>query len=347
MSQRLFLPVDDWPEADIVMWQALVCSGDVFEDPGALSHLRETSQQSLRISYSRWLGWLNRQDHDALSIAPELRITMERLQIWLESELAEIAPMSQKFLIDDLIRVAKVAAPQLDWTRQMRLQAYLRKRAKRNYGARKTGRIFSSAVLFTAGLDLAGRLADEATTELGAYKLRRDGALIAFLALMPIRSRSLVELALETSIQVTPSALTVRLSGDMTKNGLPWEARVPDQLEPVLRQYVETVRPWFMNRKLRNHDVFWVIDCGRPFSRHYLGVKVRDVTNKLVGASVPPQFFRDAAATSLSRYSPENARLIRPLLGHASHGTAERHYIQARTIEAGRDYTDVLNNLKM
>lgn len=61
---------------------------------------------------------------------------------------------------------------------------------------------------------------------------------------------------------------------------------------------------------------------------------------------VPPQFFRDAAATTLARTSPEAARLTRGLLGHAGFRTAERHYNQARALEAGRDYADVLTQLK-
>ncbi|MDG1128829.1 MAG: hypothetical protein P8N68_06980, partial [Paracoccaceae bacterium] len=56
--------------------------------------------------------------------------------------------------------------------------------------------------------------------------------------------------------------------------------------------------------------------------------------------------FRDAAATTLARISPESARLIRPVLAHSGSRTAERHYIHAQTIEAGRDYVAVVQRLK-
>lgn len=54
----------------------------------------------------------------------------------------------------------------------------------------------------------------------------------------------------------------------------------------------------------------------------------------------------NAAATSLARISPESARLIGPVLAHSGFRTAERHYIHAQTIEAGRDYAAVVQRLK-
>jgi hypothetical protein len=44
--------------------------------------------------------------------------------------------------------------------------------------------------------------------------------------------------------------------------------------------------------------------------------------------------------------SPEQALLIRPLLGHSSFRTADRHYIQAEGIEAARTYGAVIERLK-
>ena len=61
---------------------------------------------------------------------------------------------------------------------------------------------------------------------------------------------------------------------------------------------------------------------------------------------MPPHFFRDAAATTLAQISPESARLIRPILAHSGFGTAERHYIHAGSIEAGRDYAAVIRRMK-
>ena len=134
----------------------------------------------------------------------------------------------------------------------------------------------------------------------------------------------------------------MRLSGDMTKNKLPWEAPVPKTLEPVLRRYVEEVRPWLLSRSGQSHSVLWVDNQGAPYVASYFGERIRQITDHLTGVRVSPHLFRDAAATTLSRASPKDARLIRPLLAHASFETAERHYIQASTIEAGRSFAEML-----
>lgn len=57
-------------------------------------------------------------------------------------------------------------------------------------------------------------------------------------------------------------------------------------------------------------------------------------------------YAEDAAATTLSQISPESARLIGPVLAHSGSRPAERHYIHAQTIEAGRDYAALVARLK-
>ena len=59
-------------------------------------------------------------------------------------------------------------------------------------------------------------------------------------------------------------------------------------------------------------------------------MKIAGITKELTGVRIPPHLFRDAAATTLARTSPEAARLVRPVLAHASLETAEHHYIHAQ-----------------
>lgn len=74
----------------------------------------------------------------------------------------------------------------------------------------------------------------------------------------------------------------------------------------------------------------------------HFGSRIRDITMALTGVRVGPHLFRDAAATTLARHSPKAARLIKPVLAHLAEGTAERHYIDASTIEAGRAFASVV-----
>ena len=130
------------------------------------------------------------------------------------------------------------------------------------------------------------------------------------------------------------------------KNGRPFHCDVPKAVAPLLRRYIEDVRPWFMTRGPLRHDFLWVDERGAPFEDNYFGAKIAKLTTRLTGVRVSPHLFRDAAATTLSRTSPPARALIRPVLAHSSSGTAERHYIQAGSLEAGRNYADLVQRLK-
>jgi integrase len=326
------------------MWQTLFRQGGLLDDAGALSHLRPTTQKMLEGHYGCWIGWLNRTDPTVLLESPAQRFTAERLSGWLE-DLSRVSPVSRHILVRSALWILKLAAPDQDWSRHDHVRQWLDMNAKKKLSNRKQGRVLSSAVLLKAGLQLAGPKADMASTALKAAKCRRDGAIIAMLALMPMRRRSFIELTLGTSFEVTEREISVRLSGDMTKNGLPWEASASKVLEPVLRRYVDEVRPWFLARGAQSHDVLWVDNRGVPYVANYFGHRICQITEHLTGVRVSPHLFRDAAATTLSRTSPKDARLIPPLLAHASFGIAERHYIQASTIEAGRSYAEIMTKL--
>ncbi len=170
--------------------------------------------------------------------------------------------------------------------------------------------------------------------------------MIALLALLPIRRRSFCELALGQSVHVNDDEILISLSEDMTKTGLPWEAAVPKQIEPTLRHYIGEVRPALLARGAQSHDTLWVGKKGEIIAQDYIGSRIGTLTLKLTGKRVPPHFFRDAAATTLARTSPESARLIRSVLAHSGFRTAERHYIHAQTIDAGRNYAALLRRLK-
>ena len=132
----------------------------------------------------------------------------------------------------------------------------------------------------------------------------------------------------------------------MTKNGVPWEATVPPLITPLLRRYIDEVRPFFLARGDAAHARLWTDSKGRPLQPGYLAERIAKATRDMLGVSMSPHLFRDAAATSLARLSPQDAKLIRALLGHQSFGIAERHYIQASMIEAGRDYAAVIDRLR-
>jgi len=341
----LVLPFTAWPAADTALWDALVRIGGPLDDRGSLSHLRETSRETLRNHYGRWLAWILATDPDALSTVPVDRVTLDRLRLWL-ADLAHTRPMTRLAFVGNVLRVVCLAEPEQDWRAHMRLKAVLRRIAGPGDRNRKQGRVVSSRLLFEAGVRHATVDAAAATTTLEAMKRRRNGTMVAVLALIPMRRRAYVRLELGSSLLVQQDRVVISLPEHLTKNGLPWRCEVPEAVTSLLLAYLAEVRPWFLASKALSHNTLWVGDRGAPFADDHFGIKIGDITTRLIGVRVSPHLFRDAAATSLARHSPQAAKLIRPVLSHTSFGTAERHYIQANSLEAGRNHAALIRTLK-
>ena len=326
------------------MWDALHAAGGPLDDRGPLAHLRPASRAKHERAYDVWLRWLAGEDADALVEPPAARATPGRLSAW-STTMSSLAPTSRLSLLESVLRLLTAASPDLDWRLPRRLLAAARREAAGNHGARKRGRIVCSAMLLKVGLRLCGPEAEAAPTPIETARRRRDGLMVAFLALMPIRRRAFVELELGRSLVVLDGGFLVALSGDQTKSGEVWEAPTPLALLSPLRRYLEEARLALMARDGVRHDLVWVGDRGRPYHPVHLSQRIGAITHSQLGVSIAPHFFRDAAATTLARTSPDAARLTRALLGHSSYRTAERHYNHARGIEAGRDYAAVLDRL--
>ena len=341
----LVMPIHNWPAADQALWATLMQSGNPFEDHGALAHLRETSRETLATRYGRWLEWLKRNEPDALLEPPAQRVTIDRLRAWLAA-LDHTAKMTQLMFVDGVYRVVTAAAPDLDWSRHKRLLGALKRLAKGGTPERKRGRILSSRVLLKAGLDLAGRQSQATQNALQRALKQRDGTMVALLALMPIRLRALHELSLGTSVYVEAESITVALSEDMTKTGVPWEADISEPAATVFRTYLTETRPFLMARGKQMHDRLWVEKKGAPMQKSTLRLRIAETTLKQTGIRIPPHFFRYAAATTLARENTAASKLIRPVLAHSGFETAEKHYIQATTLDAGRAFNALLQKKK-
>jgi integrase/recombinase XerD len=339
------LPFADWPVTDQHMWLDLRRQGGPFDDHGVLAGLREASAHMYKVAYGRWLEWLQRNHPAVLTEQPAERATLAWLRTWLTHEAA-LSPTSRMMYFTGVLRVLRAAFPDTNWSQQGRVGQRLAQAAGPCNPARKQGRILSSRVLLEAGLRLAGPKAEVATTPLGRAKAQRDGAMVALLAMMPLRHRAFTGLRVGVSLIVSDTALTVVLPEELTKTGTPWEAEVIEPAKTALRRYLADARPFFMARTTHSHNALWVGNMGEPMSYSYVGRRIPDITQRLTGVKIPPHFFRDSAATTMARESPKAASMIAPMLGQSVPRTAERHYIQAGSVEVGRELAKMLKKLR-
>lgn len=337
--------LSEWPHQDQAMWNSLFVTGSPLDERGALSHLRPTGAAALKHAYRQWMHWLQTTDPAALDCRPVERATITRLRQWCASKAA-LRPMSRLFYVEGILKLLFAFSPDTDWSAQRRLLKQLKRLAGHGDKSRKVGRVLSSDVLFQAGIRHASAHAKVKPTPLEAAMQFQMGTIIAMLALMPLRCITFRSLELGSSVHVDGTNVEITVPGEMMKTGHPWDAKVPDAVLPHLLRYMQEFRPWLMQRLGKHHNFLWVTSKGDPFKNGYFGVRVALATTEATSVRVSPHLFRDAAATTLARMSPQSARLIKPVLAHSSTDTAEDHYIHAGSIEVGRNHAALIRTLR-
>lgn len=340
-------PLEDWPAPDRAMWANLIARGSPLDESGALAHLRASSVETFGECYGFWLGWLHKRESEALAEDPVARATAARVRCWV-AEMSALSPTTRVIRAGHLLRILTAHAPEADWSAHRRIVSLIRRQASETPKSRKAGRIVSSVDLYEAGIGLMMRdgNTEGAPASLAEAKRRRDGMMVVFLALLPIRRRAFCSLDIGGALVLRDGSIAIHLEGARTKSGAPWEAPLPQLLVEPLTHYLTHVRPWLMARSGARHASLWVNDKGRPYYEPHLATRIPWITDRLLGTKVSIHLFRDAAATTLAHHSPDAARLTRAILGHSSFRMAEKHYNHARTIDAGRRYSALIEDLK-
>jgi integrase len=136
------------------------------------------------------------------------------------------------------------------------------------------------------------------------------------------------------------AAWTIVLSEAETKGGRPLEYPVPPKVGERIDEYLRRYRPVIYGS--RSHQGVWASAKGCPMKGGAIYDAVCRRTQAAFGKPVWLHLFRSAAATFWSVESPEAVLGSKDLLGHQRFGTTDTHYIHARTIQAGRHYTKIL-----
>src|SRR5262249_46070723 len=172
---------------------AAFAEGDRFEGRGPGSHLAEATRRNLRISYARFLRFISANCLHLLELSPEARI--DRLIV------AEYVAWRRRSCRDGAVAVdlgglrgaLRFICPSTDWSWLLTLSKRIKAAAPRK--PRKY-HLVTSEQLYTLGVELMDRAvadADSAKRISKAHALEyRDGLAIALLALIPMRSRTLV-----------------------------------------------------------------------------------------------------------------------------------------------------------
>ena len=162
----------------------------------------------------------------------------------------------------------------------------------------------------------------------------RDGLLIALLALVPLRSRTLTALRVGQHLLKYGDLWGLDIPAADTKTRRALDFSVSREMSARIDLHLEQFRSCIPGAD--KHTGLWPSNKGRAMCANGIYLTVRKRTQKAFGFGVNLHRFRHAAASFWSTHDPVNVRGVKDLLGQASFGTTEKHYIMAQSRLAGR-----------
>jgi integrase len=331
---RIYLPFDRWPAADRARWHAALTEGDRFDESGPGAHLAESTRRNLLISYSRFLSFLAANRPDLLALSPEARIDRVIVAEYVGWRAKSAGYGMAAGDLDGLRRALRLICPAVDWSWLLTLRKRVAAKAAR---MPRKYHFVTSERLYALGIELMDRAVAKAKASNGISKAHafeyRDGLIIALLALVPLRSRTLIALRIGQHLVKTGDLWTLDIPAADTKTRRPLDYPISEELSTRINMYLEEFRCQIPGAD--RHTALWASNKGRPMAAVGLYKAVHKRTTASFGFGVNLHRFRHAAASFWSIQDPANVRGVKDLLGQASFGITEKHYIMGQSRLAG------------
>lgn len=331
--RRLFLPFPEWPAADKSMWMKAFAPGaDLFDEGGLGAHLSKRTICQLQYAYGKFLCFILDKHADLFTRSPAERVNAEVIAAFAKWQPARCGGVTLSVYIYHLWLALRYLCPGTNWSWLLaisnRIKAQARPKPEKHH-------LVTSETLYDLGIELMdGALSSgKLHTYRHARTAFRDGLIIAFLAMIPLRRRTLTALRVGKQLIKCGDDWALEIPAEDVKTKRPLDFSLPPELSRRIDIYLDDIRPRI--RRADTHDYLWATSRG-PMPSQVIYDAVRQRTRTALGLPVNLHQFRRAAATLWSVRDPENVRGAKDLLGHASFATTEKHYIMAHSRLAGR-----------
>jgi integrase/recombinase XerD len=331
-----------WPEDDRRRWQnAFRVADNPFDDCGCAAHLAPATRRSLRSSYGIFLGFLASRHPNLLTRPPAARLDRGLAEIyvaWRRITCSDAALANDLHL---LRRAHSYMCPGSDWAWLIPIAKRIAARAQP-----KPPRLHlvGSDVLYALGIELMDKAdRSDCIRKVDAFHYR-DGLIIALLAVIPLRRRTLAALRLGDNLIKSSNLWILDIPAKDTKTGRALEYPLSAQLSARIDMYLEKFRSKIPGAA--SHVGLWPSNLGSRMDGSGIYEAVRRRTRSAFGFAINLHRFRHSASTLWSIQDPKNVRGAKDLLGHASFGTTEKHYIMAQSRLAGRALARAIGGFK-
>lgn len=337
MARRL--KVGEWPERDRVAWNEACRPGVRLKRGGRAAHMSTATRTDLEGRFGGFLGFLDRTGRLQMDCSALDCIEPGIVEEYVAELQARVSSVTVYGSIYKLRRMAEILDPELDlrWLREIELDLQDQMRP-----APKGPQVVNSDRIFAAGIDLFRRAeTDTFRTDLQRARLARDGLLIAFLAVCPIRLKNLAGLTIGKTIVREDDEWWLLLPDEDTKSRRLDHRVIPDVLAEWIDLYVETFKPIFPE----SETAMWPSLYGGPLSKARIYSLVSDTTKQTLGKAVAPHTFRHCVPYTIANIDGSRINLASSLLQHSDPRVTQKHYNLAHSVESSRTFGSIVSGL--
>jgi site-specific recombinase XerD len=342
--KRHRLTLEQWPSEDRTRWQQAIAVGDVFDEGGRAAHLSDKTRHGLCYGYGCFLGFLAKHHPRLLQRPVPDRVTRDIVGQYAEMLRQTCLERTVAGELATLRQMLRMLYGETDWSW---LLAVIRRMTVR---ARRIPRIrpnITSDRLYQLGTDLMDRALLGAAGPDGPSRQHalnyRDGVLIALLALIPLRRRTVTALEIGRQLIRSGGGWSLEIPPEDTKTRQPLDYAFSLEVSSRMDEYLARFRCQISGAQ--THNGVWASNESRPMDDGAIYDMVRRRTKSEFGFPVSLHDFRRAAATLWAIQDPANVRGVKDLLGHSGLGnTSEVHYIKAQSRLAGRTLAKAIEN---
>ena len=306
-GSKIQLPFATWPAEDQNRWEAVFKSGDRFDESGRGAHLAAATRQARRESYGRFLGFLSANHRDLMTLPPEARINQRLVAEYISWRARSCGDMSVAIDLGQLRGALNLICPDSDWSWLLTITKRIAAMAPRKPGKYH---LVTSDRLYALGIQLMDyAIADAGTatrTRMAHAFQYRDGLIIAFLALIPLRSRTLAALRIGHHLIKAGELWELDIPAADTKTRRPLDYPISEELSARIDLYLERFRGRIPGAD--KHAGFWASNQSRPMCPDAIYSAVHRRTKIAFGFGVNLHRFRHAAASFWSSHDPVNVR---------------------------------------
>jgi integrase len=205
----------------------------------------------------------------------------------------------------------------------------------------KADRLVLTEVLVECGLTLMAEAENSALRPAKAHKFR-NGLMVAFLALHPIRLKNFATLEIGRNLVNIDGSWWIVLPAVETKENRPDERRIDDLIAPALETYLNKYRPLLEGKNTKSNGLWLSSNDGRPMTYHAVANAVTRSAREAAGVAVSPHLFRTSAASSAALHAKQTPHLGSALLHHRDQRVTEEHYNRASSLSAANDFSRLI-----